>query len=356
MSLDQVDSGDRFGDRVLDLEAGVRFDEGEVAACIVVRAAAIAVGNRAVGGVSGFDQELERAQAVVLRGPAQAQRRVDDRAAQGRGEVRRRRRLDHFLVPALGAALTFAEVDQPAAFVAEELDFDVPCPRDQLLDIEAAVAERALGLGPAALVRLFDLLGRGDDAGPAPAAAGERLDDHRAAVFESREELSRFVETGGPIRAAQDGDIGGGGGGTGSALVAEEFQHLEPRADEGDARVGAGSAEGCVLGQETVAGMDRVAVCFDRSAQDILDVEIRRHAATTERDRLIGDPQVQPVRVVLGVDGYSLDSEIHRRAGDPYRDLAAVRDEQAAHRLRRRAVSGFGAEGCALGPHLLQLL
>ena len=336
LCLDEVDACDRLGDRVLDLEAGVRLDERE-AACPGGRAAAVA----GVAAPSGKGEELERAQTVVLRGAAEAQRGVDDRGPQVGAEVGRRRRLDHLLVPPLGAALAFAEVDQPAGFVTQELDFDVPRPRDQLLDVEAAVAERALCLGPAALVGLFDLVGRSDDAGPAAAAAGERLDDHRLALAQGGEELLRFFDRRRPIRAAQHRYVRAGRHRTRSALVAEEFQHLGPRADEGDARVGAGGCEVRVLGQEAVAGMDRVAVRIHRPPDDTFDVEVRGHAAAIQGDRLVGDPQVESVRVVLGVHRDGVDAKIHRRAGDAHRDFAAVCDQQTAHGLRRRVVSWF---------------
>ena len=111
LCLHQVDAGDRFGHRVLHLQAGVRFDEGEAAARIGGRATAIAAVAAPSGKgeeLVGKGEELERAQAVVPRGAAEAQRGVDDRGAQGGGEIGRRCCLNHFLVPALGAAFAFA--------------------------------------------------------------------------------------------------------------------------------------------------------------------------------------------------------------------------------------------------------
>ena len=327
LSLHEIDPGDGFGDRVLDLKAGVRLDEREAAARLGGRTGAIA----AVAARIGVDEELERAQAAVLRGAAQAQRRLDDRGAQGGAEVGCRSGLDHFLVPALGAALAFAEVDEAAGFVAEKLDLDVPGAPDQFLDVQAAVAERALGLGPAALPGLLDLVRRGDDAGSAAASAGNRLDDHRLAVAQAGEELARLLQGRRPVGAAQHRDVRAGRRGARPALVAEEPQHLGPRADECNAGLGAGGGEGRVLGQEAVTGVDRVAVGLDRARHDSLDVEVRRHAAAVQHDGLVGDPQVQSVRVVLGVDGDGGDPEIRRRAGDPYRDLASVGDQQPLH-------------------------
>ena len=56
--LDDVDAGDEFGDRVLDLDAGVDFEEEEVALVV--------------------EQELERAGVGVLHGA----RGIDDRCCR----------------------------------------------------------------------------------------------------------------------------------------------------------------------------------------------------------------------------------------------------------------------------------
>ena len=213
LSLHQVHSGHGFGHRVLDLEACVRFDEGEAAGAAVVSARAVA----------GIHQKLEGPETAVPGCAAQAERRVDDRLADFRPQVRRRRRFDHLLVPALGAALALAEVDQATGLVAEELDLDVAGAREEFLDVETAVAESAFGFGAAAFVRLVDVAGRGDDAGPAPAAAAERLDDHCSVLAEGGKELACFLQGGRVIRAPQHGHVRGARGRTRPALVAEQL-------------------------------------------------------------------------------------------------------------------------------------
>ena len=50
-------------------------------------------------------------------------------------------------------------------------------------------------------------------------------------------------------------------------LVAGQRQHVGRRADEGDAGVGAGLGQGRVLGQEAVAGVDRVGTGPDRRSR-----------------------------------------------------------------------------------------
>ena len=79
--------------------------------------------------------------------------------------------------------------------------------------------------------------------------------------------------------------------------------------------------------------MDRVTVRGGGLRDHVLDVEVGAHSAAAECYRLVGDSQVESVGVVFRVDRDGGDTQIHRRAGDPDRDLAAVGDQQAAHRL-----------------------
>ena len=50
-------------------------------------------------------------------------------------------------MPALQRAIALEEVDDVAVLVAEDLHFDVPRLLDVLLEVDAAVLERGLGLG-----------------------------------------------------------------------------------------------------------------------------------------------------------------------------------------------------------------
>ena len=95
------------------------------------------------------------------------------------------------------------------------------------------------------------------DAHPAPAAAEAGLDDERVAdLLGGRLHLGRVGQAvlgagdGGHVRLLRQ-PLGGG-------LVAERFEQLRRRADERDAVVGARPGQVGVLGQEAVAGVDRV--------------------------------------------------------------------------------------------------
>ena len=79
--LDEVDAGDRFGDRVLHLDAGVHLHEVEVALLV--------------------EQELHRAGVGVANGQRAIDRRLADRLVAVGIQVDRRRFLDQLLVAAL---------------------------------------------------------------------------------------------------------------------------------------------------------------------------------------------------------------------------------------------------------------
>src|SRR5262249_17767206 len=88
-----------------------------------------------------------------------------------RGERRRRRLLDQFLVPALGRALALAQVDDVAVLVADDLDLDVTGALDELLDIKRAIAEGRLGFGRGGAEGGVHLRARGAGRGSGPAGA-----------------------------------------------------------------------------------------------------------------------------------------------------------------------------------------
>ena len=132
--LDDVDAGDEFGHRVLDLDARVHLEEEEVALVV--------------------EQELERAGVGVL----DRARGVDDRAAElaphllGHGD--RRPFFEQLLMAPLDRALALAEVDDGAVVIAEDLELDVARVLDVLLEVDVADAERRFGLALRGLQRL----------------------------------------------------------------------------------------------------------------------------------------------------------------------------------------------------------
>ncbi len=111
-------------------------------------------------------------------------------------------------------------------------------------------------------------------------------------------------------------------------LVAHGLDGLWRRPDEGRACVSDRPGEGGVLGQEPVAGMDRVGSASNEHVQDELggEVALRRRLAA-EGVGLVGKTDMESVVVELGVDGDRGDAELAAGPDDPHGDLAAVRDE-----------------------------
>ena len=169
LGLDEVDTGHLLGHRVLDLEAGVGFDEDEGLGALSPR---------------DVDEELEGPEVAVANAARESHRGLVDLRPELVGETGRRRYFDHLLVTPLDAAFALAEVRHLSPAVAKDLHLDMAGPLDELLDVDVVAPECRSRLGPAALVCSLDVVRLGDCAGAAPAAAGDRLDDHCAAGSE----------------------------------------------------------------------------------------------------------------------------------------------------------------------------
>ena len=158
---DEVDVGDLLGDGVLDLDAGVHLDE-DVAPVLA-------------------EEELDRARVEVADRLGEAHGIGTHLRAGGGVEVGRRRDLDDLLVAALHRAVALEQVQHGAGGVGEHLHLDVPRVDHRLLEVERRVAERGIGLALGRLERLAQRRGVVDPPHAAPAAAGDRLDEHREA-------------------------------------------------------------------------------------------------------------------------------------------------------------------------------
>ena len=156
--LDQVQPGDAFRHRVLDLQAGVHFQK--------VKALVFA------------DDELHRAGALVVHRLGERHRLLAHGFTRGLADERRRRFFNDFLVPALNRALALVQVNHVAVAVAHELNFDVARFLDKLFNKHPVVA-KAVARFVAARGEAFKsfLVIEGDTQALA-AAAGTGLDHH----------------------------------------------------------------------------------------------------------------------------------------------------------------------------------
>ena len=120
--LHEIDAGEHLGHWVLHLDAGVHLHE-------VVRPI-------------GVEQHLDRPGPHVIDRLRASDGRGPHFLAQVGGHRGAGCLLDQLLMPPLDGAVTLAEVNDVAVFVAEDLELDVARPCEILLDVDVAVAER----------------------------------------------------------------------------------------------------------------------------------------------------------------------------------------------------------------------
>ena len=195
------------------------------------------------------------------------------------------------------------------------------------LDIDRRVGEVRLPLAAGGLEGALDLVRRANDLEALPAAARRRLDrDRPAELVPQRANLlgrrDRLRRPGDDRNACGLHPLAGGN------LRAHDVDRLGRWADPGEPGVLDGAREGRVLGEESVAGMDRLGAgalrCVDHSLLD--EVALRRRSRA-EQVGLVGGTHVERVAIRLRVDGDRRDPELPQRAEDPDRNLATVGDE-----------------------------
>jgi hypothetical protein len=280
---------------VLDLDSPVELEEVEVAA---------------------VEHELDRAGAPVAQGLPECDRGLAHARAQFTVERRRRRLLEHLLVPTLDRAFSFPERGDGSMLVGEELDLDVPWPLDVALAVDTVVAERGLGLAARGFDQVLQLGSVADDPHPAAAASGSRLDDQRKADLVRLARRKRR-------NAGLDSDP------LGLELVPTLAQRLGRWPDEGEPGRLDSLREVRVLGEKAVARVDRVCSSALRRANVLFGEEVARHLGG-----LVRVARVEGAEIVGRRDRDRPDSGLAAGAEDAGRDLAAVRYEELRDRHR----------------------
>jgi hypothetical protein len=132
---------------------------------------------------------------------------------------------------------------------------------------------------------------------------------------------------------AANGRAGHDGQPPGLVLAPEALDHVRGRPDEDQARLGARAREPGVLGQEPVAGVDRLRAGAPRGLDQGGDRQVglrRRRRADPQRG--VGLADVRRLAIGVGVDGDRPVPERARRAQHADRDLAAVGDQDRVER------------------------
>jgi hypothetical protein len=111
-------------------------------------------------------------------------------------------------------------------------------------------------------------------------------------------------------------------------LRAHRLDRLGRGADEDHSGLLAGPREGGVLGQEAVAGMDRLRAGLIGDLQDLLHPQVALGCrAGAEQVGLVGAAGVRRVAIGLGIHGHGGDAELLQGPHDADRDLAPVGDK-----------------------------
>ena len=319
----EIEAGHELGHRVLDLDARVHLEEEVVPVAV--------------------EEALDRPGAPVADGPGRVHGDGADPLAQLRRDRGRRSLLDELLVAALNRAVALAQMDDGAVGVGEHLDLDVPGVLEEALHVDRVVGEVRLALAARRGQRALGLLGRADHLEPLASPAGGGLDRHGPAVLvPERDDLVGRLDRIG--RPRDHGDSGLLHQPPCSHLRAHGLDRLRRRADPDETRFLDRAREGGVLGQEPVAGVDRLGAGALGRVEHALLVQVALgRRAGPEQVRLVRGGDVQRAPVGLRVDGDGGDLELAQRAEDADGDLPAIGDQDLGERRHEGAFSPLAA-------------
>ena len=330
LGLHQVDAGDLLGDGMLHLDTGVHFDE------IVTPVPVDQEFQRTGVDVSHVLGDLD---CVLIQ-------LVPHLLRHGPGGSK----LHDLLVTALQGAVSLEQMHDVAVIVAEDLDFDMFGLDQELLHEDVVVAEGLLRFGFNEVIVDADFFHRVAAPHAAAAAACGSLQDDREAELE-RELLGlllAFQRRGG---AGDGGNVAVFGQFLGRELVAHHVQNVGGGADELDAGGLAGAGKVSVLGEEAVAGMNRVYVVLLGDLDDAGDVQVGPKGGLVLADeiRLVGSRTETAVEIFLGIYGHSPDLEIMAGAENAHGDLATVGNQYFLE-LRHKRIPPLDRSCTACGP------
>ncbi len=227
---------------------------------------------------------------------------------------------------ALHGAFAFAEGDDAAVRVSEDLDFDVPGVFQIFFEIEPGVAESVEGFGRGVAPGGGEIGIARDDAHAFSAATGDGFEKDGIA-HGLREGLSFFGLFNGIVGAGDDGNVGAAGELAAGGFRAERFHGFGGRADEDETGFFASAREGGIFGEKAVAGMDSVAAGAACDVDELVDAEIT-FAGGRGADGVgfVGQANVEGGAVGFTKDGGGADAEFAAGTENSDGDFAAIGD------------------------------
>ncbi len=306
---DNVDAGGHLGDRMFHLDPGIHLDEVKISLVV--------------------DQKFERTGADIAAGASTADGCRANVLGQPRRQPGGRRLLDQLLPAALHRTVPLPQADHIPVVIGQNLHLDMPSALQETFDIDATIAKCRLRRGTGSRVRTGQLTASAHDRHSPPATAGNRLDDDRIS-----DPLSDFLGLqtifDSPRATRQHRQAGRRGHLAGLRLVAQPAHHVCGRADENESLRLAHLGEIGILGEEAVAGMDRVDAGPQRGFQNSRRVKI---AAPGRRgsnvDTLVGETQRGRVAISGGMHHHRTYAQLTAGTGDPQRDLTAIGDQNS---------------------------
>lgn len=311
-----IDASHKLGNRMLNLDTRIDFDEVE----------------RAVGCIH---QEFDRARTHIAGLAAYLQCGLAQSLPLALVEIGCGCAFDHLLVATLDRTIAFEQVEKIAVAITQYLHFDMARAADQLFKVNLVTPESSLCFTLAGTHRIHQPGFILDRAHTAPAAAPAGLQHQRIANLRRYFLDLRFI-VGQRLGSRHHWDPRADRNMPRRHLVTQRAHGSRARTDEDDISFGASFGKIRIFRQEAITGMDRVNLRLLRNRDDPLPVEIGRDwpCAVTQMISFVRLEPVQRELVFLGIDGDGADAQFGCGAEDPDRNFAAVGDEKATNRFR----------------------
>ena len=336
LPLDQVGAGDGFGDRMLDLQAGVHLHEVE----------AHLLGRFIAAGL--LDDEFHCAGADVVDSAGGGDGGFAHLAAQFGRHAGRGGFFEHLLVATLHRTVALEQVHDVAVAVAKDLDLDVARAQHVLFDQYGIVAEAvdgftlARGQGGVEIGRVVD------NAHALAATAGAGLDQHRVA-----DAVGFAAQQGGvlvlAVVAGHQRHAGGFHQTLGFGFQAHRRDRAGRRADEDEAGLGAGAGEILVLAEKAVAGVDGLGAGGVGGVEDALPLQVAfLGCAAADMHGFVAHLHMLGPDIGVGIHRHGLHAEAVGGRGDATGDFAPVGNQYLGeHGYSLRRVDLRARRACA---------
>ena len=305
--LDEILTGDHFGDRVLDLETGVHLEEVEVLVLIA--------------------EHLDGTGGVVVDSLGHHAGLLAHSGTGGFIDEAGRRLLDDLLVTTLDGALSLGEGAVVAVLIGKDLNLDVAGLLDELLDEHTVITEGGEGLLLGEVEAGESLLVVVGDTHTLTTTTGGGLDhDGIADLIGDLDDLLVAVDD--AVVAGNGVDLGFDGHDLGLDLVTHGLDGELAGTAPLDALGLKSLGHLPVLGEEAVAGMDGVGAGLLAGLDDLVDSQVGiLGGGGSDADSLVGHLDVLGEAVGLGVDCNSLYTHTFSSLEDTAGDFTTVGDE-----------------------------